>query len=135
MRYERSFPGRFSSLEKISLFVKQAAEETGLDELQVYSVELAVDEACSNIIEHAYGGENIGPIRLELRISAEGLEIMIHDRGKPFNPDSVPSINIQAPLEKRSPGGAGIFLMRKVMDEVHYSFGRGGNTLRMLKRK
>lgn len=135
MQLERTFPGRFSSLEKISVFVKKAAEKAGLDELQVYYVELAVDEACSNIIEHAYGGENIGTISLQLKVTAEGLSITIRDHGKTFNPESIPSVNIREPLEKRSPGGAGIFLMRKIMDEVRYSFGPRGNTLTMVKKK
>ncbi|NJN43607.1 MAG: ATP-binding protein [Anaerolineae bacterium] len=49
-----TFPGQFKSLEKISQFVQKAASQAGLDEEALYSVELAVDEACSNIIEHAY---------------------------------------------------------------------------------
>jgi serine/threonine-protein kinase RsbW len=51
------FPGKFSSLEKISKFVKTEAENAALDDKSIYEVQLAVDEACSNIIEHAYNGE------------------------------------------------------------------------------
>ena len=54
-----TFPGRFKSLAKISKFVIEAAKKAGLDDKAIYAVELAVDEAASNIIEHAYGGDVI----------------------------------------------------------------------------
>lgn len=135
MQMQKSFPGRFESLGKISLFVKKASKKAGLDETQTYSVELAVDEACSNVIEHAYGGENIGDILCTCIVGKDSLTVIIRDRGRPFNPDGVPEINISAPPEERSPGGAGVFLMRKVMDSVEYHFTPQGNILTMIKRK
>jgi len=51
----KSFPGKYSSLERIGDFVRKIAKEAGFESLSVYSIEMAVDEACSNIIEHAYG--------------------------------------------------------------------------------
>ena len=56
------FSGRFESLADIRKFVFQAASNAGFDEKEIYAVELAVDEACSNIIEHAYEGEGKGDI-------------------------------------------------------------------------
>ena len=56
----QAFPGRFSSLAKIGRLVRQAAKEAGLNDKSAYDVELAVDEACTNIIEHGYGGEGKG---------------------------------------------------------------------------
>ncbi|HUF36939.1 MAG TPA: ATP-binding protein [Anaerolineales bacterium] len=135
MQRNKKFPGRFESLEAISRFVKQAAEDAGLDEMQIYSVELAVDEACSNIIEHAYGAEGVGEIHCACIIEPDGLTIVIKDKGTPFNPDAVPDVNTTQPLEERRPGGAGVFLMRKVMDAVRYEFTADGNVLTMKKKK
>jgi len=135
MRRNKKFPGRFESLETISRFVRQAAEDAGLDEMSVYSVELAVDEACSNIIEHAYGAEGKGEIDCSCIIENDGLTIVIKDKGNPFDPDAVPEVNTQQPLEDRKPGGAGVFLMRKVMDMVRFEFTPEGNVLTMKKKK
>jgi anti-sigma regulatory factor (Ser/Thr protein kinase) len=115
--------------------VRQAAEDAGLDEMSVYSVELAVDEACSNIIEHAYGAEGKGEIECSCIIEDDGLTIVIKDKGNPFDPDTVPEVNTQQPLEDRKPGGAGVFLMRKVMDMVRFEFTPKGNVLTMKKNK
>ena len=60
-------PGRYENLVKLSEFARQAAQEAGLDSFAIYSVETAVEEACTNIIEHAYGGEGRGRYRMRLR--------------------------------------------------------------------
>ena len=135
MQLKKRFPGRFESLGKISLFVKRAAEKAGLDDNQAYAVELAVDEACSNIIEHSYGAEDVGEIRCMCVVQDDRLVVVIKDTGKPFNPDAVPDVNTQLALEDRNPGGAGIFLMRKVMDSVQYEFTKKENILTMVKLK
>ncbi len=135
MRMEKRFPGRFASLGLISEFVNNAAEEAGLDESQAYSVELAVDEACSNIIEHAYGAEDVGDIFCICIIDEDRLTVVLKDKGKPFDPDSVPDVDTKQNLEERSPGGAGVFLMRKVMDSVKFEFKSEGNVLTMVKMK
>ena len=67
------FPGRFESLVEISEFVARAAKEAGLDSKQVYAVRLAVDEACSNIIEHGYGDEEHGEIECAYQITDDGV--------------------------------------------------------------
>jgi serine/threonine-protein kinase RsbW len=135
MQKRKRFPGRFESLEKISLFVKEAAAAAGLDEYAAYAVELAVDEACSNIIEHAYGAENKGEIDCTCEVRADQLTIILRDRGRTFDPDQVPEVDTTLPLEERRQGGAGVFLMRKVMDEVRYEFTPGGNILTLVKKK
>lgn len=127
------FPGSYESLHPIREFVVKAAEQAGFDEAGVYAVELAVDEACSNIIEHAYGGENKGNIQCTYRISKESLTIVLEDRGRKFDPDSVPEPNFSAQLENLKAGGAGLFLMRKMMDEVRFEFAEKGNILTMVK--
>jgi len=131
-----TFPGRFDSLAAISEFVVRAAEAAGLDAHAIYAVQMAVDEACSNIIEHAYGGEGHGTIECTCRIKDDELTVTLRDHGRPFDPTSVPEPDLHASLEERSGGGLGLYFMRQLMDEVHFEFTPDpGNVLTMVKRK
>ncbi len=131
-------PGRFEQLARIAEFVTQAARDAGLSDDDVFHVEMAVDEACSNVIEHAYA-ERAGDIELTCSSPETGrLEIVIHDEGAPFDPDSVPSPKIgnEFNLDALQEGGLGLYFMRKLMDDVRFEFRPGqGNTLFMVKRK
>ncbi len=130
------FAGQLDSLPKIRDFIVTEARSAGFGDSDVYAVELAVDEACSNIIEHAYRGEGVGDIQCTCRISDDDLTIIIKDNGQPFDPESVPEPNFGASLESLRAGGAGLFLMRKMMDEVKFEFTKDqGNTLTMIKRR
>lgn len=130
------FPGRFESLAGIRKFVFEAASDAGFDEKDVYAVELAVDEACSNIIEHAYGGEGKGEIECTCNDLNGSLEIIIRDEGQPFDPDAVSSPDFSVELENLKPRGAGLFLINNLMDDVDYKFSnKEGNELRMVKHK
>ncbi len=130
-----TFPGQFDSLGKISDFVQGVSDAAGLNASEAYAVQLAVDEACTNIIEHAYGGEGVGAIECTCEPTSDGLCIVLRDHGRPFNPDAVPEPKIGAPLEEVKPRGLGVFFMRKMMDEVIFTFEQGENVLTMLKRK
>jgi serine/threonine-protein kinase RsbW len=130
------FSGRFESLAGIRKFVFQAASDAGFDEKEIYAVELAVDEACSNIIEHAYGGEDNGDIECTCNDLSDSLEIIIKDEGEPFDPAIVAPPDFSIDLDEIKPRGAGLFLIRNLMDDVDFVFSKkDGNTLRMVKRK
>jgi serine/threonine-protein kinase RsbW len=132
----QSFPGQFDSLAPLSQFVARAASAAGFDQTAVYAVEMAVDEACTNIIEHAYGGEGRGDIECTCRVSEGELTVTLRDFGYPFDPSSVPEPDIHSGLEERSEGGLGLFLIRKLMDEVRFEFtADAGNVLTLVKRK
>ncbi len=131
-----TLPGRFNSLAAISEFATRAAEAAGLDPCAVYAVQMAVDEACSNIIEHAYGGEGRGAIECTCRINDDGLIVIIRDHGRPFDPTIVPQPDLHASLEDRKGSGLGLYFMRQLMDEVHFEFALdSGNVLTIVKRK
>jgi len=131
-----TFPGRFESLAAIGEFVTRAAEAAGLNERAVYAVQMAVDEACSNIVEHAYGGEGRGDIECTCRVSDDGLYVILRDRGRPFDPAGVPPPDLDVGLEERDVGGLGLYFIRRLMDEVHFEFRpSSGNTLTLVKRR
>ena len=128
--------GHFKNLSQIGDFVTAAAVRAGLDERAVYAVQMAVDEACTNVIQHAYGGEGEGQIRLVCHVRADGLEVTIYDRGQPFDPSRVPELNTKAPLSERARGGMGMFFMRRLLDSVEYRFNTPeGNQLILFKRR
>ena len=129
--------GIYSNLMVIGELAKTWARQIGFDDRGAYAVQMAVDEACSNIIKHGYGGESKGEISLEFQPLDDGLQVTIRDQGAPFDPKSVPAPDLTAPIEKRDEGGLGLFLMHQLMDEVNFSFGSGGgqtNILVMVKR-
>lgn len=131
-----TFPGRFDSLAAICKFVTRAAEAAGLDAGAVYAVQLAVDEACSNIVEHAYGGAGQGDIECTCRADDGELTVILRDHGRPFDPAGVPKPDIHASLDERTGGGLGFYFMRQLMDDVHFeSTPDAGNMLTMVKRR
>ena len=78
---------------------------------------------------------NLFVITLICELAGEDFIVTIRDRGKPFDPSSVPSPDLEADLDKRRVGGLGIYFMRKLMDEVSYNFdAKKGNELTMRKR-
>lgn len=130
------FPAKFEFLDEIREFVGQIARENGFGDKDVYNIQLATDEAASNVIEHAYVGRTDGVLDLSCGMNKQGLVITLVDHGAPFDPSEVPLPDLQADLSDRKIGGLGIFLMRKLMDEVHYqSNADKSNALMMLKRK
>ena len=132
----KTFSGHFSSLEMISHFVMKVARDAGLDDKSVYGVQLAVDEAATNIIEHGYGGEGLGEIRITCEILEDGFKVELLDRGKSFDLDAVAEPVTNAPLEDIKPRGLGVFFMRRMMDDIRIETSpRSGNRLIMIKRR
>lgn len=144
--HSASFLAKYESLAEISAFIRNVCDIAGLDDTQTYQVELSVDEACSNIIEHAYSHSPEGAkIECECTITEKVLRIQLHDHGQTFNPLCIPTPDVSASLEERAKGGLGIFLMRHYMDEVifqkghfpgtRHATGEEGNYLILVKYK
>ncbi len=130
------FTAEFKNLDSIREFVGEAAERAGFAGREIYSIQLAADEACSNIIEHAYEGNPDGEIEIGCDARKGEICIVIHDHGKEFDMSQVRQPNLSRDLNEREVGGLGIYLIRKLMDEVRFeSSGKRGNTLTMKKRK
>ncbi|GAB4505288.1 MAG: hypothetical protein Fur0043_22830 [Anaerolineales bacterium] len=131
-----TFDAAFQNLDAIRQFIAEAARRAGFSEKDAYAIQSAVDEASANIIEHAYGGEGKGLIEVECTWSQDAFKVILRDRGQPFDPASVPEPNLSGDLSRRKVGGLGIYLMRRLMDEVEYrSSPVDGNVLTMVKRK
>lgn len=131
----RTFPGRFESLSSIAEFVRLEAKEAGLSYNDIFELETAVDEAVSNIIEHAYGGEGIGEIFCTCTQVEEGILIILEDQGQPFDPSCVPVPDLTAQLKNRKNHGLGYFLMCQLMDDVKFEYKDNQNRLTLFKRR
>jgi anti-sigma regulatory factor (Ser/Thr protein kinase) len=128
------FPARHDHLRGISSFVMDAIKESPFDDRQRYAIDLAVDEACSNVIDHAYAGHEQGEIRIRLELDQRGLYLSIQDDGAPFDPDCVAEPDLTSPIETRCERGLGVYLIRNLMDEVVYDFSSPGvNQITMVK--
>ncbi len=130
-----SVDSRVEHLAEIADFVQHAARAAGLDDKQAYDVQMAVDEACTNVIEHAYHGRKNGTIEITCERRGKDFVVLIQDYGDAFNPARVARPNIHDPLARRRVGGLGLFFMNKLMDSVDFKFSaRNGNRLTMVKR-
>lgn len=113
-----------SKTENLSLirdFVSEKALNAGLPVTAVEKIMLAVDEACTNIIKHAYKSSPEGEITLIVEYDEEKFTITIIDYGKSFNPESIPQPDLQKYYREHKVGGLGIYLMKSLMDDVKYT--------------
>jgi serine/threonine-protein kinase RsbW len=137
--FERIFtlqvPSSTENLALIREFVTTIGNQAGLLPAGVAQLELAVDEACANVMEHAYGRDMTKEVTLRATIDGDILEIDVIDTGKSFDPSAVPQMELEKLISNRKSGGLGMRLMNALMDEVHYEMIPGKkNQLRMIKR-
>jgi len=122
-------PAQFDQVRRVTQFVRRIASAAGFADGVLDQIELAVDEACSNIVQHAYVGQSDGDIRAVVHTPlplGRKITISLLDSGQPFDPDAVPAHDPAAPLDDLKVGGLGLFLIRHLMEDVHFEFGLAG---------
>ena len=129
----RVFKSTTNALADVREFVDKCAVRFGFGEKEVSEITLAVDEACTNVIKHAYKGNP--DAEFEVRILASGTEfqVVVRDWGASFKPEEVPLPNIKDKVKRHKAGGLGIFLMRKLMDTVEYRGQDASNEVRLVR--
>ena len=117
---EKTFAASMDTIPDIVGFVSETAFAMGVHPKRVMHLELAVEEAAVNICSYAY---EIPPGEVTIRISRETevVRIELIDVGVPFDPLAADAPDIKSELENREVGGLGIFLIRRMLDEVRYS--------------
>jgi serine/threonine-protein kinase RsbW len=132
--YHLKVPAVQESVRVAADFVRKVAVKAGLDEQGIYHVEMSIDEACTNIIEHGFtGGSPAGEIAITCRLAAGRLLIDLLDDAPPFDPTAQEPPDPEKPLQDRQPGGWGIFFINRMMDAVAYDYVEGRNLLQMEK--
>lgn len=136
---ERTFtlhvPSSTENLSMIRDFVKNIGTQSGMGDREVAGMELAVDEACANVIEHAYGSDSTKEVSIRATVDETTLTIEVIDTGKGFDPGAVQQSKLEDLISAKRTGGLGMRLMKSFMDEVHYETVKGvKNELRMVKK-
>ena len=121
-------------IPQLASFVEAIAQDRHLDQSLAMSLNLALEEAVTNVIMYAYPPGSDGLVDIEAIIRKDSIDFLVIDSGRPFDPTGVPEVNVDASLEERKVGGLGIFLVRNIMDTVCYERKEGKNLLKMTKK-
>ena len=132
---EMKIPARMISLREVRDFIELIGKKYKFSEKVVNSFKLVVEEACTNIIRHGYLDVKDGTITVRAIIRRLSLTIVILDHGKSFDPRQMKNPDLQKYVQIGKKGGLGIFMMRKLMDDIQYHVTSHGNQLRLTKTR
>jgi len=136
---ERKFtlkvPSSTENLALIREFVTSVGKQALMKDTDISELELAVDEACANVIEHAYGHDISKEVMIRAIFDEMEVRISVIDTGKGFDPNKLKSESIEKLVSQRKSGGLGIRLIKSLMDEVRVEIIPGQkNELHMMKK-
>jgi len=117
----------------LAAFVDQVCEEAGFSASTAMQMNLAIEEAVVNVMNYAYPQGTEGEVRIEAQVDESGVQFVITDSGKPFDPTAEAEADTTLSAEERQIGGLGIFLVRQLMDTVSYEYKEGKNMLTLRK--
>jgi serine phosphatase RsbU (regulator of sigma subunit)/anti-sigma regulatory factor (Ser/Thr protein kinase)/transposase len=127
------FPAAESKLPDVRSFIETVLQETPFRRKDITAVLLAIEEACTNVIRHAYlYGE--GSLKIKISLFHDRVTLSIYDRGRSFDFEKSSDPDLNHYIKTGRKGGLGIYLIRKVTDEVTYQSSAGVNELRLMKR-
>ncbi len=128
------FAATTEELSRVREFIAEFSKKLKISAEQTHEIQMAVDEACTNVIKHAYDYDNSREVELSVNVVADKLVIRIVDDGKSFDPSVYSYPDLKERIKKRQRGGFGIYLIRSFMDEVEYSRQNGYNELRLVRK-
>lgn len=128
-----AIPSSTRYLEDVRRFVVLHAQEAEFPEDAVEQFKIAVDEACTNVIEHAYGGRADHEVDIAIIIDADRFTVRIRDEGLPFDKAGYQEPDLLKIASKRRKGGLGVHIIRRLMDRVEYRTRGQINEIRMTK--
>lgn len=129
---EKTFPASDEALPEVMSFVEENLEAFGCTMKAIMQISVCVEEIFVNIAHYAYG-EGIGNMTLSLSSQDNKVCLVFSDNGVPFDPLAKEDPDITLSAEERPVGGLGIFMVKKVMDEVDYEYRDGKNVFTMKK--
>ena len=121
-------------IPQLAEFIETIADEIKLDQGLAMSLNLALEEAVTNVILYAYPEGSDGLVDIEAIMSKDKLKFIISDSGQAFDPTAAPEADVTLGVEDRPIGGLGIYLVRKIMDSVSYERTEGKNVLSLTKK-
>ncbi len=125
---------RTERLSAVREFVSEAARSFGFSEEDVGKIALAVDEACTNVIKHAYKYDPTKEIGISVHTANRAFVVSISDNGRAFDPRAIQQPDMKEYMTHFRRGGLGVYLMRSLMDKVEYDIAPGKkNEVRLTK--
>ncbi len=131
--HTKTIPSSTRYLEDVRQFVVMHAQEADFPEDTVEQFKIAVDEACTNVIEHAYGGQENHQVDITIIVEHDRFTVRIRDEGAPFDQSTYRTPNLMELTKKRQAGGLGVHIIRSLMDRVEYRTRGQVNEIRMTK--
>lgn len=128
-------PSETAFLVVVRDLTKRMAEAAGFDATTAATVALAVDEAASNVIEHAYHGKPGRSFDVRIDDRAEEFCVEVVDGGEMVDPRTLPRVDLERYASERRKGGLGVHLMAKIMDSVTYRRSARKNVCCLVKQK
>ena len=133
VKEEVTIPAQMPYLRQVRDFIEEIGTRFNFEQKVINSFKLVVDEACTNIIRHGYRDIKNGQIAVRAIVRRLSLTIVLIDNGKSFDPRQVQDPDLQKYVSIGKKGGLGIFMMRKLMDDIKYNVTHHGNELRLTK--
>ena len=121
-------------IPQLADFVETIAQEINLDQAMAMTLNLALEEAVTNVIMYAYPKGSQGLVDLEAIVRKDSLKFILSDSGSPFDPTAAPEADISLDVEERPIGGLGIYMVMNIMDKVEYRRENNRNILTMTKK-
>ncbi|MCP5195942.1 MAG: ATP-binding protein [Gammaproteobacteria bacterium] len=131
-------PANLDHLPAFLSQIREIAQTARLTDAQIPRLELAVEEALVNVFNHAYAGQiGTGAVFCQVTVKVDSLLVDIVDEGPLFDPLACPDPDTNLELDQRQPGGLGLLLIKRLVDEVRYRREEGRNmlTLQMNRAK
>jgi serine phosphatase RsbU (regulator of sigma subunit)/anti-sigma regulatory factor (Ser/Thr protein kinase)/tetratricopeptide (TPR) repeat protein len=136
IKEQLKIPANIDYLGELREFVTKVGKKHGFSDKIINAFKLAIDEAGTNVIRHAYrGSESEGFITIRALVKKNSLTVCLIDQGKYFDPKHVKDPDLQRYVDIGKKGGLGIFIMRKLMDDIDYRRTEEGNELRLTKNR
>jgi serine/threonine-protein kinase RsbW len=133
-KYQLKIPSQSDNLAIIRDVVAKVASRVGFDADEASKIELAVDEACTNVIKHAYANNSNQMIEVSIKVDQKKLIIIVADKGKGFNPDKIELPDLNESIKEGRKGGLGLCLIKTLMDKVEFEIKPGlKNQVKMIK--
>ncbi|MBR6371079.1 MAG: SpoIIE family protein phosphatase [Bacteroidaceae bacterium] len=121
-------------IPRLNAFIDDVCNANGIDMSESMQINLALEEAVSNVINYAYPTGTKGDITIEAKSNGEKMFFIISDTGTPFDPTARPAVDTTLSAEDREIGGLGIHLIRKIMDHINYERTDGHNVFTLIKK-
>jgi serine phosphatase RsbU (regulator of sigma subunit)/anti-sigma regulatory factor (Ser/Thr protein kinase) len=132
---EIAIPAQMSYMGQVRDFIEHIGAKYKYSDKIINSYKLVIEEACTNIIRHGYRDIKGGEISIKAIIRQQSLTIVINDQGISYDPRQAQTPDLEKYIQIGKKGGLGIFMMRKLMDDVQYNITSRGNELRLTKQR